>query len=166
MSTAADCTCPGCVEPLVRPASLDGACYLSALAWAERDEVRADAYHNNDTEFFEPYTPPQTLTRVFTRVWRTNAPIVPAMACEQIFELLNIGDDPAFGIPDPQAVSYRKRGNRSLSIGDVVSLTPAGAPTFWYALTRRGWEPIAAAPTIAPSTRRGTCPLPDNGQRV
>lgn len=36
--------------------------------------------------------------------------------CEAVWELLNVGDDPAFTVtPDPRAVAYRKRGNRSMS---------------------------------------------------
>lgn len=35
--------------------------------------------------------------------------------CEALWRLLNIGDDPDFGTPDPRAVAYRQRGNRSLS---------------------------------------------------
>jgi hypothetical protein len=39
-------------------------------------------------------------------------------ACEQAFELFDIGDDPNFGPPDKRAIEYRRRGNRSLSVGD------------------------------------------------
>lgn len=51
--------------------------------------------------------------------------------------LFNVGDDPEFGKPDPRAVDYRKRGNRSLSIGDVVAVEGR-----FYQVTGNGWEPL------------------------
>ncbi|HEY0697395.1 MAG TPA: hypothetical protein VGD43_06255 [Micromonospora sp.] len=39
-----------------------------------------------------------------------------------VYRLFNVGHDPQFGTPDPRAVVYRERGNRSLSVGDVVAL--------------------------------------------
>lgn len=43
-----------------------------------------------------------------------------AAAAERVYDLLNVGDDPNYGTPDPQAVAYRALGLRSLSVGDVL----------------------------------------------
>ncbi|HKT03047.1 MAG TPA: hypothetical protein VJT31_26255 [Rugosimonospora sp.] len=57
--------------------------------------------------------------------------------CEQVFRLLNIGDDPEVGTPDPRAVAYRQRGHRSMSPGDVVSVDDR-----FYACASAGFDPI------------------------
>lgn len=44
------------------------------------------------------------------------------LALAESFDLLNIGDDPMYGDPDQRAVTYRLLGNRSLSVGDVISV--------------------------------------------
>lgn len=44
----------------------------------------------------------------------------PIDACNKVWRLANVGDDPDFGTPDPQAVEYRENRQRSLSIGDIV----------------------------------------------
>lgn len=62
------------------------------------------------------------------------------------YDLFNIGDDPAFGTPDPRAVAYRAAGNRSLSVGDVVQVGGR-----WFACARRGWEFTAAPEWFAPA---------------
>ncbi|MGM1063107.1 hypothetical protein [Saccharothrix sp. Mg75] len=72
---------------------------------------------------------------------------------ESAFQLCNIGDDPEFGRPDPRAVRYRHRGNRSLSIGDVVAVDGR-----FYACQRIGWRRIPA-PRQLNEQRHGTIPL-------
>jgi hypothetical protein len=62
------------------------------------------------------YRPSDVLVPVATwtvRRWRD-----PEEVAEDAFRLLNVGEDPVFGKPDPVAVEYRQRGNRSLSVGD------------------------------------------------
>lgn len=63
-------------------------------------------------------------------------------ACEAAFRMANIGDDPAFGTPDPRAVRYRLRGLRSLMAGDVVV-----CDTLFYRAEQVGWTPIEPVPT-------------------
>lgn len=75
--------------------------------------------------------------------------------CEAVWELLNVGDDPAFTVtPDPRAVAYRKRGNRSMSTGDLVCI---GSGT-WYAAARAGFTPVPAAPLLVTEQQPGTVP--------
>ena len=71
-----------------------------------------------------------------------------------VFHLFNVGDDPEFGTPDPRAVDYRLRGNRSLSVGDVVALGDQH-----FACARISWDPIDP-PRIEPISVPGTSPLP------
>lgn len=74
--------------------------------------------------------------------------------CEKLFTLLNVGDDPEFGEPDATAVEYRGRGNRSLSVGDVVSIDGR-----FYTCASIGFEPIDVDPIIVEQTMHGTTPL-------
>lgn len=76
-------------------------------------------------------------------------------ACEEVFRLFNVGDDPAFGEPDPRAVAYRAQRNRSLSKGDVVCLDDR----FWLACASFGWERIGRPAQITVTTLSGTTPL-------
>ncbi len=69
------------------------------------------------------------------------------------FEIFNVGDDPAFGEPDPRAVEYRKRGNRSLSVGDVVQVGDV-----WLACASAGWDVIEAPEWVVMDTH-GSGPI-------
>ncbi len=69
-----------------------------------------------------------------------------------VWILFNVGDDPDYGTPDPRAVIYRMRRNRSLSVGDVVSIDGR-----WYACRSVGWESIDP-PRIESITLHGTTP--------
>lgn len=79
--------------------------------------------------------------------------------CEEVFRLLNVGDDPTFNEsgPDPRAVQYRMRGNRSLSVGDVIQIGVR-----WFACASSGWVPLVlGAPTLCVgASRYGTHGLP------
>jgi len=61
---------------------------------------------------------------------------------EDAFRLFNVGDDPDFGVPDQRALEYRARGNRSLSVGDVVQV---GAT--WLAVAGTGFGYLSDAPS-------------------
>jgi hypothetical protein len=77
---------------------------------------------------------------------------------EQVFMLFNVGDDPAFGTPDPRAVAYRGQRLRSLSVGDVVALDDA-----FYACASLGWQHLDTAPdTIETTEQTGTDPTAPN----
>lgn len=54
---------------------------------------------------------------------------------EGLFLVFNVGDDPAFGIPESVAVAYRDRQLRSLSTGDVIALDDD-----FYVCARVGWQ--------------------------
>lgn len=78
----------------------------------------------------------------------------PQPALNKTFELLNVGDDPDFySPPDEQAVAYRARRNRSLSVGDVVEVGGQ-----FYSCQRVGWKE-QPEPTIVARTIHGTTPL-------
>lgn len=57
--------------------------------------------------------------------------------CDEAYFLFNVGHDPEFGKPSLIAQEYRFRGNRSLSVGDVVEYDRR-----YYACASAGWEPI------------------------
>src|SRR5262249_4822114 len=99
-------------------------------------------------------------THPITLVYETEmSPRHDLDACEKVFELLNIGDDPDFGTPDPTAVEYRARGNRSLSVGDVVSVDGR-----FYACGRVGSTALRRSPTVIVRAEPGTTPLPEEAR--
>lgn len=74
---------------------------------------------------------------------------------EDAYRIFNVGDDPDFGTPDPRAVSYRQRGNRSLSTGDVVGIGEA-----FLAVADLGFEPVDVRPSqVVERTEHGTTPF-------
>lgn len=95
-----------------------------------------------------------------TPVFSAEVPDGPDLdVCDEVFRLLNIGDDPSFGQPDPRAQQYRMRGNRSMSVGDLTRIDGR-----FYACTDDGWQRVWAEPTITREARvPGTTPLRDAG---
>ncbi len=84
---------------------------------------------------------------------------LPEVICDAAFRLFNVGDDPERGTPDPRAVLYRARGNRSMSKGDVVRIDRATSRV-WFACASFGWVEIAEPQWFAvDATRYGTTPL-------
>ena len=79
-------------------------------------------------------------------------------AAEDAFRLLNTGDDPAFGEPDPVAVEYRTRGNRSVSVADVVRIGGRGGR--WYAVASAGFTELDHKPAgFSYRPARGSVPV-------
>jgi hypothetical protein len=123
--------------------------------------MRVTAWHNIATDnkghligMLDGYTHGHPLVPVAT--WDAPEVSVPLVVLEEAYALLNIGDDPAFGVPDERAVAYRARGNRSLSIGDVVQ-----AGTTWAAVAVTGFTPIPEPDYVAIGANRpGTTSLP------
>jgi hypothetical protein len=72
---------------------------------------------------------------------------------ERMFFLFNVGDDPAFGTPDPRAVAYRRQRLRSLSMGDVVALDDV-----FYACASVGWKRLDPPPEIVDGGSDSTPP--------
>jgi hypothetical protein len=62
---------------------------------------------------------------------------------DHIFMLFNVGDDPAFGEPEPLAVAYRVCRLRSLSVGDVVALDET-----YFACASVGWRRLDVPPVV------------------
>lgn len=61
-------------------------------------------------------------------------------------------------VPDPVALHYRDRGNRSLSIGDVVAIEDDHGVR-WYGCAHLGWDQLTAAPSIQALAQHGTTPV-------
>lgn len=77
-------------------------------------------------------------------------------ACERVFHLLNVGEDPTFGEPDQQAIAYRARRNRSLSVGDVLIADGAA-----MAVADFGFQPVQVEPSqVVVRTEHGVTPFP------
>jgi hypothetical protein len=122
--------------------------------------VRVTVWHNIATDVagraiaaMDGYQPGHPLTPVAG--WDVPADTSPLAALAETFAVLNVGDDPAFGTPDPRAQQYRARHNRSLSIGDVVQIGDT-----WVAVAREGFTTIPAPQYFALDARRpGTTPL-------
>ena len=64
-----------------------------------------------------------------------------AQPLPEAYWLLNVADDPTMtgGKPDGRAFNYRKLGNRSLSVGDVVSFEGTV-----YAVANTGWKELGS----------------------
>lgn len=126
--------------------------------------VRLDALHNIGTAegiHSWRYEPGHQMTITFTTTVDADDTADETL-CEQVFALLNIGDDPADvgrpEAPDPRALNYRARGNRSLSTGDAVAVTRAGQQTAYYAVAMIGFMAIDP-PSIVNRPGSGTIPL-------
>lgn len=85
---------------------------------------------------YDGYQPGQPLMRVARYIIQDND-TEPTILAAHAFRIFNVGDDPDFGVPDPIAVNYRERGNRSLSVGDVVQVANT-----WLACASGEWVPI------------------------
>ena len=101
------------------------------------------------------YEPGDVLVPVAT--WTARRRRDPEKAAEDAFRLLNVGDDPVLGLPDPRAVEYRARGNRGISAGDVVRVGG-----HWLAVARFGFTEVdrPAAFSLVPCWA-GSNPLTD-----
>jgi hypothetical protein len=77
----------------------------------------------------------------------------------EVFQLYNVGDDPDYGTPDDRALAYRHRGNRSLSVGDVVQVNQQ-----WWACAPFGWTHINPPPAeqLTGGTAYGSTRIADN----
>ena len=80
---------------------------------SRRDEV------GRATAMMDGYQASDPLTHVFD-LELTEAEAADINWPDRVYDLLNIGDDPAYGTPDDRAVAYRLPRNRSLSVGDVL----------------------------------------------
>ncbi len=108
-------------------------------------------YQVGDTE-----QPAHTVTAVFSYTARPDDPHPVQFA----YDLCNIGDDPFFfDPPDPRAVEYRDRANRSLSVGDVVAVHDTERGTRWYAVADAGFDALTQVPRIENAERHGTTPV-------
>lgn len=72
------------------------------------------------------------------------------------FHLWNVGHEGPR--PDPRAVVYRERGNRSLSVGDVVMLTIGGSQQ-WLACADNGWDHVQPPDFLVWASKHGTTAL-------
>jgi hypothetical protein len=70
---------------------------------------------------------------------------------ERAWFTYNVGHEPEFGEPQVEAIQYRRRLNRSLSIGDVVQIDGA-----WYECCTMGWEHLNKPPRVVQESIYGT----------
>jgi hypothetical protein len=99
--------------------------------------------------------PAHTVTEVFSYPLLPDAPHPVQFA----YDLCNVGDDPDFfQPPDPRAVEYRDRANRSLSVGDMVAVHDEHG-TRWYAVADAGFDALDPAPVIDNAEQFGTTPV-------
>lgn len=113
--------------------------------------VHVVAVNRNADSRFMPYEDGQQLRQVIShwRQWPVGTdPVEIAEWAWQMFnvdvDLLDCGRGTAFGEADFLiAVVYRLMGRRSLSTGDVISITNDGAVT-WLACEPTGWRQIIA----------------------
>jgi hypothetical protein len=101
------------------------------------DEVTVKVLHNMDSRFM-PYEPGHRLLQVarFECAFPACGSVDRLLGI--IFEQLNIGGDPEFGVPAaPWTTTYRAAGNRSLSVGDVVIIGEQAFAAQWV-----GWTPV------------------------
>jgi predicted RecA/RadA family phage recombinase len=114
------------------------------MGWLTRT-VKVRAYHNVAGDQGEPYKPGDVLVPV--AAWDVPAGQDPLCVAEGVYELLNVGDDPDLGTPDKRlraiAVEYRERGNRSVSLGDVVCIGEE-----WFAVARGGFTRVEKEPGL------------------
>jgi hypothetical protein len=121
------------------------------------DAVWVRVFHNNQRAqgaFLRGYEPGQTITEVFTYTTRPQGDTPDHVLADEAFDLFNIGDDPDFGTPDPRAVDYRGRLNRSFSVGDVLAIDGR-----FYSCDSSGWRELTEAPPVEQITAPGTTPL-------
>ena len=133
---------------------------MSDSAPRERTTARVRVFHNNEVpeSFLRGYETGQTVTEVFAFDETNFDPKIHdhLSLAEHAFELLNIGDDPEFGTPDQRAVDYRRRGNRSLSVGDVLAIDER-----FLSCDRIGFRELDQPPAIQQLRQHGTTPLHD-----
>lgn len=130
---------------------------IQAIAGAPA-AVWVRVFHNNEHArgvFLRGYEAGQTITEVFTYAARPQGDTADHVLADEAFELFNIGDDPDFvATPDPRAVDYRGRLNRSLSVGDVLAIDGR-----FYSCDSSGWRELTEAPPVEQITAPGTTPL-------
>ncbi|MDT7785203.1 MAG: hypothetical protein QOF58_3622 [Pseudonocardiales bacterium] len=115
--------------------------------------VSIRVFHNNNlpTSMLDGYKSRDTVTEVYLYV---EDALDDHVLLGRAFDLFNIGHDPEFGVPDERAVEYRDRGNRSLSVGDVVAIDDR-----FYTFDRVGRRRLEEQPTIRQRASHGTTPL-------
>lgn len=119
-------------------------------------ETAVRVFHNNHAHnaLLYGYDDGQTVTEVFSYTTRPRSGTNDHTLAEEAFELFNIGDDPTYRAPDPRAVDYRARGNRSLSVGDVIAVDGR-----FHACDTVGWRELIGAPPVQQTATPGTTPL-------
>ncbi|WP_067484216.1 hypothetical protein [Actinomadura hibisca] len=100
-------------------------------------QIPVHVFHNltypSSRPYFSGYLSGDPAVHVFT----TTAPRGSdhLEVCKDMYRLLNVGDDPEFGTPDPRAIHYRDQGHRSLSLSDLVCVDGS-----WYSCESSGFS--------------------------
>lgn len=120
------------------------------------EPLRPDGLHyvrvllNTDPTSLRGYDPGHQLVEVAAYLAKSDGMKV----LDDAFQIFNVGDNPSFGTPDPRAVAYRLRGNRSLSVGDVVAVDDR-----FFTCSHLGWRMLDAPPAIIDRGVRAVTPF-------
>jgi hypothetical protein len=76
------------------------------------------------------------------------------------FDMIEIGRRRGSSETDDRALAYATRGNRSLSIGDLVGVESRDGQTRWYAVGKAAfWLPLDRQPRFVQRAEFGTTPI-------
>jgi hypothetical protein len=104
--------------------------------------ITAKVYLNEGQDWFQPFNPDTAKLRLAASFdFQPNCKD-PLPDLNDIFEQLNVGGED-FCPAEPYTLDYRRAGNRSLSVGDVVVL----GETAW-AVARFGWDIIPTSDLV------------------
>ncbi|UVS80591.1 hypothetical protein [Actinokineospora sp. UTMC 2448] len=112
-------------------------------------QLHVRIYLNSAPDAFRGYRPQHEVVEVAAYLATRHDGVL-----DDAFHMFNVGDDPCFGPPDPRAVTYRLRGNRSLSVGDVIALDDE-----FHSCEPAGWRALTTPPLITDMHAPGITPL-------
>jgi hypothetical protein len=105
---------------------------------------------NRDSNFTRPYTPGDRLCEaiVFDFEMPSVSELASPLLLRTIFEQLNIAARCCAPPKADWAIEYRRRGNRSLSVGDVVVIgeqawAVENYPRGWRHIGHADWTPVS-----------------------
>lgn len=109
---------------------------------------------------YDPDTADLYLVHTYEVERQSNGRPEPKNVAAQAFHTFNVGDDPSFGTPQPEAVAYRAKRLRSLSEGDVVLVIDPDENRTFLACAKFGWDEVPEA------DQRDAAPLEANPMYV
>jgi hypothetical protein len=123
---------------------------FAELEWMTAKPKTVRVFLNPHTDFVTDYLPDQEVVEVTSYTEHGDDDLA---LLEEAFRLFNVGHDPDIGPVDDRALTYRHRGNRSLSVGDVV-----GIDDRYYTCGSFGWIRLVGPPTTTSRAGNGITP--------